>query len=42
MLDGNRNNDGKTCFDEFVYIFQKEKCNDIAKTFKKSTKILQS
>ncbi|XP_006872181.1 PREDICTED: plastin-3-like isoform X1 [Chrysochloris asiatica] len=36
MLDGDRNQDGKISFDEFVYIFQEVKSSDIAKTFRKA------
>uniref|UniRef100_F6V982 Plastin-3 n=1 Tax=Ornithorhynchus anatinus TaxID=9258 RepID=F6V982_ORNAN len=36
VLDGDKNQDGRISFDEFVSIFQEVKSSDIAKTFRKA------
>ncbi|CAH2314971.1 plastin-3 [Pelobates cultripes] len=36
MLEGDKNKDGKICFEEFVFIVQELKSSDIAKTFRKA------
>uniref|UniRef100_A0A8C5MSM9 Plastin-3 n=1 Tax=Leptobrachium leishanense TaxID=445787 RepID=A0A8C5MSM9_9ANUR len=36
MLEGDKNKDGKICFEEFVFVVQELKSSDIAKTFRKA------
>lgn len=36
MSDGDKNKDGKICFEEFVFLVQELKSSDIAKTFRKA------
>ncbi|KAE8584697.1 hypothetical protein XENTR_v10021073 [Xenopus tropicalis] len=36
MNDGDKNKDGKICFEEFVFLVQELKSSDIAKTFRKA------